>query len=393
MKHLSKKKALLVSIILVFCLTNIYACHSEKPGTLRVPLLCNDKSPSINISKTAKTILDNIDTITPYQTPDKKLFDYSLENKSINIIDVVKAGVDQAFDTLSQINGYVLNKEDVIVEIGGSVSYLRNDDGSIYWDGIGSIGEKPELDIFVYLPDEYFYKLPSYKTVNIVYHILSTVDRKFKESGSLFILDMHIKPKNALVTLISGDSIRKFLTRGVDFVFHPSAKMALGHMRKIISTIIFKRPGVFTFYPYLPNKSYFGRYETIEEIRRTVNSNLYSHRSLVLYKYYQVFRDIKMIYAHPRISTKFKLAKLLLELAVIRNDKDDIKNLTQLIKNYVQQNTDIGDLGSFIYNAEPGFLKSQIEQVVKTYYGTNPNNGIMKKRNIETNIPPPSTDI
>ncbi|MHC4122923.1 MAG: hypothetical protein ACYSSI_05055 [Planctomycetota bacterium] len=329
--------------------------------------------PSTAKEGMAWQVLEHVNIEKDYYPPDRKLFDlpYEISPLRINAIDVIEEAIEKALVRASRYMFFNFDPGQVIIEIGGSASYLRNPDGTIFWPGVRQVDGKPELDVLVFLPEEWCGNSVRYTVLSCFLHL--AVRRNFKSVGNPVFLDIRVKKVGALMHSEPSGTPDKILGRLTNYLVNPYLgipKDILKVCTNIAKDVIKGRErGFFISHPYLSSRLYFGKEKTLQTMLQGIKENRDKHSYMALKEYYLLFVGAKNRYdEQTTLKTRLKSAKSLLQLSLMRGDQDDALALSELIKDHViEKRGDFTKLDSFFERAHPGFLPEDIEGLVGQY--------------------------
>jgi len=268
----------------------------------------------------------------PFNTSDPKEFDIDLPGqekpfKTVELVkDAIREGLARAAKELDVSEG-IMNPQNIIFEIGGSSAYLRDPrDNKLYREGVG------DFDIYVYIPEsmrQYFLGA-SFMDTRGAYPILRDAI-----SYKLASINPHVRilPMEGLVK-----AVPYFLTK-----------------------------------PFNPNYYYFGDIRLIKAMEQRANTQKVVYWGQILTNYCDIF---EYAFNKERPLPRIKVVKLLLHLALLRGDQQEMHRLFDLIKRYILGDAGLTDdyidslINELKKKAEPGFEKSKVTHLVKAYLET-----------------------
>ncbi|MBI2495986.1 MAG: tetratricopeptide repeat protein, partial [Candidatus Omnitrophica bacterium] len=325
-------------------LDGISVNEPPNPDAAKVP---SEESPAVKQTAQVTAILDQANAEQPYQPKDKHLLDLppasldsAIRHTRVNVVDLIDEAIREVWPAIKR--QLVKTPEDfqpdrIIIEIGGSVAYLRDREGKIYWPGIGHVNGEPELDIVLYLPDEWS-------------------DDFFSEFG---VIDLNRRQRSQTLTSAIA---KKFELVGVHL--HVDVCLRPMPVRKLLYPL-------FPEFPYHPDKWYFATPKALAALQAAVSANASEHRHMVLQKYFQLFTEAKEFPDFADPSFTVKAVRRLVQLAQMRGDYEEAQQLFDLIVKVVDHKVTAEDLRNplkqSLTRADPAFNESDIEFLVERY--------------------------
>jgi hypothetical protein len=275
-------------------------------------------------------ILDSLRLEIPYRPQDRRLLDLPARSGGhpVNVIQTIE-------DTLRRISPAVsrtipdFDPEQLLIEIGGSVAYLRQADGTVYWPGIARHAQgDPELDVSLYYPEEWLGDFLNQPTLSLVRDALESA---LHDAG------------------LSPDLLINPLTVGLGVV------------------------------PYHPDNWYFGSPAALAMLQRYVSAHAGDQRERALSIYQERFEEAEALLSHPDTlpyhlapsEVGLKATKRLLELAHLRGDQAEALQLFRVVTQVVEER--LADpalrttLERALAHARPPFAPADIPALVRRY--------------------------